>query len=98
MICEVAACACSGQKECTPGCAGASDCGEGQVCGADHRCTAQACYDGTCPSGFDCVIPFTGPPTCQRRNCANDAACGGGSYCVDGACFGSLGTCSPLPS
>lgn len=92
MICEQGqnSCpgACSTQKHCRQGCTSNAACGEGQQCGATHRCEALTCGAGSpCPQNFDC-----GSGICARRTCTSDAECAPG-YCVVGACYSNAGMC-----
>jgi hypothetical protein len=89
MICDLPTCSCTNTKTCTQGCNTAADCKTGEACDGTHRCVPQPC--GSCPAHFVCMSGG-----CQRQTCASDAACGSG-YCVDGACYDTLGMCSFLP-
>jgi hypothetical protein len=85
-------------KTCVATCT-ASSCPTGQTCGADGHCAAIGCNtSGSCPANFDCVVPVDrGSPHCQRRACTGDTDCGAGAFCVDGACYASLGSCQFPP-
>lgn len=92
-ICDsgIKQCYCGGELVCQDGCKTVADCGEGQVCGADHRCQGTPCDAATpCPPNFAC-----GAGRCVRRTCAASSACQG--YCVKGQCYGGAGQCSFPP-
>jgi hypothetical protein len=90
-VCDTAACSCTGGKACVPACTSGS-CSVGETCGSDGHCAAQACSSpAQCPAFFDCVL-LNGSSRCERRACTGDSGCNGG-YCVDGGCYGSLGSC-----
>jgi hypothetical protein len=96
LICDPIACSCNNATACVPGCS-TGQCPEGQECGngAHPRCVAQGCNAAyPCPAAFDCQSN-----QCVRRQCNVDADCGdhGLLYCVDGACYSSLGACTPQP-
>lgn len=89
-VCDPIRCSCEGHSACTPGCTNDDACGEGQTCDlATNRCVAQAC--GACPDNFTCTAG-----KCARTTCTTSNDCDDG-YCVDGACFGSRGTCTFPP-
>jgi hypothetical protein len=95
MICDVAPaqrCYCFNAKICQAGCA-ASGCATGQICDADGRCKAKTCTPGdqSCPTDFDC----SAAGACARRSCTTDTPCS--AACVNGACYGALGTCQLVP-
>jgi hypothetical protein len=98
-VCDHKPCTCSGTGlVCIPACHAATDCAEGQSCVSGH-CQSTACTNTTdCPHNFECVLsPPSNRPECQRRACISGSDCVGGT-CVDGACYGSLGTCMlPVP-
>jgi hypothetical protein len=102
LVCDVATSlpgGCCPGLTCVSACTTDSQCLEGYVCDPDHHCRAQTCSsDGDCGPNFVC--PPTGgkgPAHCQRKPCALAADCPLG-YCVEGACYGSLGTCGyPAP-
>ncbi|HEY6460779.1 MAG TPA: hypothetical protein VIY73_11535 [Polyangiaceae bacterium] len=80
---------CCGSLVCTHGCTDDSTCGAGSVC-TEHRCVAAPCQsDSDCPSSFACS------GTCARRLCTSDSDCPG--YCLDGACYDDLGSCTLAP-
>ncbi len=94
LICQPVPCACSGgTSACVPGCTTTDDCGEGETCDpARGRCERIRCPAGEeCPLDFECNDAL-----CVRRGCTTDVDCD--SFCVDGACHGSLGVCQvPAP-
>src|SRR5262249_44928207 len=94
-VCEFAPCTCTGSgKSCVPGCQSPGDCGDGKTC-INHHCQPLPCSSPTqCPKYFKCVLPPVGGggAQCQRLACHADGDCSGGD-CVDGACYGTLGTC-----
>jgi hypothetical protein len=95
-VCDYSCAACaSAGKGCVAACTPTS-CPAGERCGADGHCAAIACATSSdCPAYFDCVLPAgTGSAHCEQRACESDGDCGGG-YCVDGGCYGALGTCEP---
>jgi hypothetical protein len=65
--------------------------------GADHDLAqlgaGSACRTRTCDECPDYLACTNG--ACVIPNCSADSDCPGG-YCVQGACAGSLGTCTPL--
>jgi hypothetical protein len=87
-ICEVAVCACAGQKVCTPGCE-TRGCATWQTCGSDHRCAPKACSpgDSTCPADFACGSAGG----CARKSCTSDDECS--VACVKGRCYDAAGVC-----
>jgi hypothetical protein len=86
-------------KACIAACSSTS-CATGETCGADGHCAADACASpADCPAYFDCVFPSDSTtPYCQRRACSADSDCGTGAFCVDGGCYGALGTCQAPPA
>lgn len=93
-ICDPVPCACPAGKGCQPGCSGDGDCGPGTSCGSDHRCAPRACTatSGSCSSDFTCASNGA----CARKGCTADTECS--NACVEGACYGTPGTCRlPVP-
>ncbi len=90
-ICAIATSACGpAAMGCVPGCSRDMDCPEGDVCRNDHHCVARPCMSAhDCPAEFACV-----GGGCARLACNSDGDCGAG-YCVEGACYTSLGVCEP---
>jgi hypothetical protein len=99
-LCELNPCTCGGTsgKTCQPPCT-ANSCSPGEVCLSDGHCAPTPCSSTQqCPAWYDCVFPSgPGSPTCQRRACTGDGDCGAGGYCVDGGCYGTLGSCALPP-
>ncbi len=91
-VCDPRPCACSGQRDCRPGCGVNNPCAAGTTCTA-KRCVPLACTSSaTCPGTFACLNG-----QCARRTCTTDLQCGDG-FCVDGTCFEGLGECrTPMP-
>lgn len=94
----VAPCACDPfAMQCVPivMCESDADCQATELCD-EGSCAAKTCdqqmFD--CPQFFDCVPDSEPTDHCVRHPCAADDECGGG-FCVEGACFDSLGECSP---
>lgn len=79
---------------CVPACATDMDCGDGEQCDlTTGQCVPWSCTDGyTCPSQHDCT-PGSGATDCVRRTCGTDAECAGEGWCVNGACFDTVGVC-----
>jgi len=77
----------AGGSFCLPPCAGDADCRGFEQCSSGH-CVTRSC--STCPSYLSCTSG-----SCAPASCSSDANCPGG-YCVDGSCYGSLGTCMGL--
>ena len=78
---------CCGVSFCLPGCLADADCGLGQRCGADARCTGAKCDPKIpCPANFTCV-----EGACAVTGCTGDATCDG--YCVNGLCGTAFGSC-----
>jgi hypothetical protein len=88
-ICQPLACACNGESTCVPGCNDDEDCGEAEHCDTEsHHCAPIPCSEqAPCPPSFTC-----GDGLCGRTACDSDLACGA-SFCVNGYCYGELGTC-----
>ena len=79
---------CCGDDLCIPACTGDASCATGQQCNSDGHCRTIRCMsDNDCPAQFACMTTV-----CQRRSCSADAECGSG-FCVDGACYATLGVC-----
>ena len=99
-VCAYSPCSCSGSTPniCQPSCATAG-CPDGQTCGSDGHCSATGCTTkAQCPQYFDCVFPpGSGMSHCERLACTADGECGSGGFCVDGACYGVLGSCRVPP-
>ncbi len=92
LICETTTC-CGGSTVCTPKCTLDSQCEDGWHCSFDGHCVQTTCNaSGGCDPFFDC----SSAGTCERRACSDDSACESG-VCVDGACYGTLGTCGAGP-
>jgi hypothetical protein len=91
MVCDFPTCDCHGMKVCIPGCSSPSDCVAGQTCSTSHHCVPIPC--GACPTHFICGASGF----CDRQPCTTDADCHGG-FCVNSACYDSLGVCSPIPA
>ena len=91
---ETGGCLCNPAMLCIPACHSAAGCDAGESCTADGHCVPTPCTnDADCPAHFHCPrMGRMGAPTCARRDCTNDAGCEGG-YCVQGRCYGELGTC-----
>ncbi|MCA9519060.1 MAG: hypothetical protein KC635_29195 [Myxococcales bacterium] len=92
-ICAVPACACVDDvKTCVPGCASAAECGEAEVCGADHRCAPSACESAAdCPRNFRCDAGG-----CLRAACTTSDGCD--DLCVNDRCWSEPGVCElPVP-
>jgi hypothetical protein len=63
------------------------------MCSSNHRCIPRTCASqADCPDLFACVPE----KVCAREKCTSDDDCGPGA-CVNGACYNSLGTCTPPP-
>ncbi len=79
---------------CVPACDDDLDCGEGEQCDLPTgECVPWSCTDGyTCPAQHDCT-PGAGDTDCVRRACSTDAGCDGDGWCVNGACFETVGVC-----
>lgn len=79
----------------------ADDCAR-RACDPDEQCDAGtgtclpwSCHAGyTCPSYTTCVGEGGDANGCTRDACVADGDCTVGGYCVDGACFDALGTCT----
>lgn len=84
---------------CVPACTTDVDCGDGEQCDLTMgQCVPWSCTDGySCASQHDCT-PGSGGTDCLRRTCGTDAACAGDGWCVNGACFDTVGVCElPRP-
>jgi len=88
--CTEGACS-SSDHTCHPQCQTDADCQDPALtCTSAKRCEFRACpATASCPDFSTC----TSASTCQRKTCTSDSDCAGG-YCVNGACYGSLGSCS----
>ncbi|HET9931031.1 MAG TPA: hypothetical protein VFQ35_10100 [Polyangiaceae bacterium] len=85
--CSRGTCAQNRCVECTP----ATDCVDPVLKCSDRtgRCDKIPCsLDGDCPSGSKCNAG-----ACERTHCSLDPDCGPG-YCINGACYGSPGSCA----
>jgi hypothetical protein len=91
------ACPCNEVRVCQPGCLTAADCELGEECTDAGRCRPQRCPPASCPPLFSCR-PIEGRGNgCVRQFCAQDLHCDQG-FCVNGACYDTLGTCAlPVP-
>lgn len=72
---------------CFPACEADSECNYWQACTSGH-CVALPC--DKCPAYLSCTSGACAPTTCT-----SDKECPGG-FCVDGACFGTLGSCTAV--
>lgn len=79
----------------------ADDCST-RGCAADEECDAPTgiCAPWSCESGYPCpsfttCLGLEGDANgCARDTCARDEDCATAGYCVGGACFDTLGTCT----
>jgi hypothetical protein len=99
LICAAAQdedCPCNPVMICQPGCGGGSTCGTGERC-ADGHCVPQRCGPELCPRHFRCQPVEGFGDGCVRQPCLTEDTCDGG-FCVNGACYPTLGTCAlPVP-
>ncbi len=97
LVCQpvAATCGMGDHNACLPSCAT-------RGCADDEQCdtTTGICAPWSCEAGYVCE-PFTtcagmagDANGCVRDTCVADGDCGAGGYCVGGACFDALGTCS----
>jgi hypothetical protein len=83
---------CNGGRVCTQACSSSGGCYGGRVCDPGGHCIWKPCVgNGDCAPDFTCS-----GGECRRRSCTRDADCPAG-FCVNSACYESLGTCQPTP-
>ncbi len=71
-----------------------TSCPEGERCGVDGVCEPTPCEEGwECPEHTSCEGAGDAHG-CRRTTCTTDTDCAGG-FCVNGACYSSLGACTP---
>ncbi len=93
-VCELVSggCTCYAATQCVPACNAPASlaCEVGFTCAASGHCVPTPCTaDADCPELFACGA---GEGTCARKACTADDQCGWGR-CVQGLCYGELGSC-----
>lgn len=82
-----------GGARCLSKCTGDASCGSPLLAcdTTSGLCGPAACTSTSCPVNYVCA----GAQGCVRKTCTSDAECSGA--CVNGSCWGGVGSCSPMP-